>query len=118
MGESDSPKDVKPGQQYRRSRRGKNRKFNPLNAAKSMYISGYKAPTPGLENFIYEMGAARCAAQYNNTAKKLTNCIQSNLGSKFRKNSGRNSDSGLFSGIFGSGVAGIIFLGIAFFRTF
>jgi hypothetical protein len=40
------------------------------------------------------------------------------LGSKFRKNSGRNSGSGPFSGIFGSGVAGIIFLGIAFFRTF
>jgi hypothetical protein len=42
----------------------------------------------------------------------------SSLGSKFRKNSGRNSGSGPFSGIFGSGVAGIIFLGIAFFRTF
>jgi hypothetical protein len=31
------------------------------------------------------------------------------LGSKFRRNSGRNSGSGPFSGIFGSGVAGIIF---------
>jgi hypothetical protein len=40
------------------------------------------------------------------------------LGSKFRKNSGQNSGSGPFSGIFGSGIAGIIFLGIAFFRTF
>jgi hypothetical protein len=39
-------------------------------------------------------------------------------GSKFRKNSGRNSGSGPSSGIFGPGVAGIIFLGIAFFRTF
>jgi hypothetical protein len=36
------------------------------------------------------------------------------LGSKFRRNSG----SGPFSGIFGSGVAGIIFLGITFFWTF
>ena len=43
---------------------------------------------------------------------------RSYLGSKFRKNSGRNSGSGPFSGIFGPGVAGIIFLGIAFFRTF
>jgi hypothetical protein len=40
------------------------------------------------------------------------------LGSKFWKNSGQNSGSGPFSGIFGPGVAGIIFLGIAFFRTF
>jgi hypothetical protein len=40
------------------------------------------------------------------------------LGSKFRKNSGRNSGSGPFSGIFGPGVAGIIFLGIALFWTF
>jgi hypothetical protein len=31
------------------------------------------------------------------------------LGSKFRKNSGQNSGSGPFSGIFGSGFAGIIF---------
>jgi hypothetical protein len=31
------------------------------------------------------------------------------LGSKFRKNSGQNSGSGPFSGIFGPGVAGIIF---------
>jgi hypothetical protein len=64
---------MKPGQQYRRSCRGKNKRFNPLIAAKSMYIS--KAPTPGLENFIYEMGAARCAAQYNITTEKLTNYI-------------------------------------------
>jgi hypothetical protein len=40
------------------------------------------------------------------------------LGSKFRKNSGQNSGSGPFSGIFGPGVAGIIFLDIAFFWTF
>ncbi len=40
------------------------------------------------------------------------------IGSKFRKNSGRNSGSGPFSGIFGSGVTEIIFLGIAFFQTF
>jgi hypothetical protein len=40
------------------------------------------------------------------------------LGSKFQENSGRNSGSEPFSRIFGSGVAGIIFLGIAFFRTF
>jgi hypothetical protein len=33
---------------------------------------------------------------------------------KFRRNSGSNP----FSGIFGSGVAGIIFLDFAFFRTF
>jgi hypothetical protein len=39
------------------------------------------------------------------------------LGSKFWKNSGRNSGSGPSSGIFGPGVAGIIFLDIAFFRT-
>jgi hypothetical protein len=53
MGDSDPPKDVKPGQQYRRSHEGRNRnKFNPLNAAKSTYISGYKVPTPELENFI------------------------------------------------------------------
>jgi hypothetical protein len=31
------------------------------------------------------------------------------LGSEFRRNSGRNSGSGPFSGIFGPGVAGIIF---------
>ena len=36
------------------------------------------------------------------------------LGSKFRRNSGSES----FSGIFGSGIAGVIFLGIAFFWTF
>jgi hypothetical protein len=40
------------------------------------------------------------------------------LGLKLQKNSGQNSGSGPFSGIFGPGVAGIIFLGIAFVRTF
>jgi hypothetical protein len=45
-------------------------------------------------------------------------CFVYFLGSKFRKNSGQNSGSGPFSGIFGSGVAGIIFLDFAFFRTF
>jgi hypothetical protein len=40
------------------------------------------------------------------------------LGSEFRRNSGRNSGSGPFSGIFGPGVAGIIFLDFAFFQTF
>ena len=78
MGDSDPLKDMKPGQQYRRSCGGKNKRFNPLNAAKLMYISGYKAPTPLLENFIYKMGAARCTAQYNIINEKLTNYIQSN----------------------------------------
>jgi hypothetical protein len=40
------------------------------------------------------------------------------LVSKFRRNSGRNSGSRPFSGIFGAGVAGIIFLGIAFSGLF
>jgi hypothetical protein len=40
------------------------------------------------------------------------------LGLKFQRNSGRNSGSGPFSGIFGPGVAGIIFLGIAFSGLF
>ena len=40
------------------------------------------------------------------------------LGSKFRRNSGRNSGSGPFSGIFGPGVAGIIFFRYRFFPDF
>lgn len=38
----------------------------------------YKAPTIGLEGFIYETGAAKHAAQFTETTEKLCNYIQAN----------------------------------------
>ena len=41
--------------------------------------SKYKAPTSGLEDYIYESGAAKHAAQFTETTEKLCNYMQANF---------------------------------------
>ena len=71
MGEN-SDKDEKPPKERRRRWRG-GKKFRPATPG-----SKYKAPTSGLEGYIYESGAAKHAAQFTETTEKLCNYMQSN----------------------------------------
>jgi len=66
-------KEEKPAGDRRRGKRGGNKFRPPVTQA-----SKYKAPTTGLEGFIYESGAAKHAAQYTETTEKLCNYMQAN----------------------------------------
>jgi len=73
MGEADE-KDEKLQRERKRGGRG-GKKFRQHATAGSKY----KAPTSGLEDYIYESGAAKHAAQFTETTEKLCNHMQANF---------------------------------------
>ena len=73
MGEADE-KEEKPTRERRRGVRG-GRRFRQHATPGGKY----KAPTTGLEEYIYESGAAKHAAQFTKTTEKLCNYMQANF---------------------------------------
>ena len=67
-------KDEKPPRERRRGGRS-GKKFRQYATPGGKY----KAPTAGLEEYIYESGAAKHAAQFTETTEKLCNYIQANF---------------------------------------
>lgn len=67
-------KEERPGvgRTFRGKRGGKSNRSQP-----AVKASNYKAPTPGYEEYIYNVCAVKHAAQYIETTERLTNYIQS-----------------------------------------
>ncbi|KAL3767956.1 hypothetical protein ACHAWO_004034 [Cyclotella atomus] len=67
-------KEERPGvgRTFRGKRGGKSNRSQP-----EVKASNYKAPTPGYEEYIYNVCAVKHAAQYIETTERLTNYIQS-----------------------------------------
>ena len=76
MGEGDLPTEQKP--QKRNKHRGQRGGRNYCNGT-TLTAQKYKAPTTNLEDYIYEAGAAKHAAQYTETPDKLCNYVQTNF---------------------------------------
>jgi hypothetical protein len=74
MGETDE-KDEKPQRERKRGGRG-GKKFRQHATPTT---NKYKGPTTGLEDYVYNSGAAKHAAQFTETTEKLCNYMQANF---------------------------------------